>query len=146
MSRNRLFLVAGSLAVAAAVSLISGITLLNRDVGSYIASHYRQESRDVNGTRYLCTGSPKQVATTLVKYQTPAARASHTDTEYLRYRNNIVTVGPDGTYPCIIRVENLSAGYKPRRICLPGPWIHPWVPVGRFGGQPGRSWRQQVRR
>ncbi len=39
MSRNRLFLVAGSLAVAAAVSLISGITLLNRDVGSYIASH-----------------------------------------------------------------------------------------------------------
>lgn len=81
MSRNRLFLVAGSLAVAAAVSLISGITLLNRDVGSYIASHYRQESRDVNGTRYLCTGSPKQVATTLVKYQTPAARASHTDTE-----------------------------------------------------------------
>lgn len=94
MSRNRLFLVAGSLAVAAAVSLISGITLLNRDVGSYIASHYRQESRDVNGTRYLCTGSPKQVATTLVKYQTPAARASHTDTEYLRYRNNIVTVGP----------------------------------------------------
>lgn len=70
MSRNRLFLVAGSLAVAAAVSLISGITLLNRDVGSYIASHYRQESRDVNGTRYLCTGSPKQVATTLVKYQT----------------------------------------------------------------------------
>lgn len=112
MSRNRLFLVAGILAVAAAVSLISGITLLNRDVGSYIASHYRQESRDVNGTRYLCTGSPKQVATTLVKYQTPAARASHTDTEYLRYRNNIVTVGPDGTYPCIIRVENLSAGYN----------------------------------
>lgn len=77
MSRNRLFLVAGILAVAAAVSLISGITLLNRDVGSYIASHYRQESRDVNGTRYLCTGSPKQVATTLVKYQTPAARVAY---------------------------------------------------------------------
>lgn len=145
MSRNRLFLVAGILAVAAAVSLISGITLLNRDVGSYIASHYRQESRDVNGTRYLCTGSPKQVATTLVKYQTPAARASHTDTEYLRYRNNIVTVGPDGTYPCIIRVENLSAGYNHGAYVFLGPGFTPGSPSA-VRGQPGRSWRQQVRR
>ncbi|CKP56383.1 Conserved membrane protein of uncharacterised function [Mycobacterium tuberculosis] len=137
MSRNRLFLVAGSLAVAAAVSLISGITLLNRDVGSYIASHYRQESRDVNGTRYLCTGSPKQVATTLVKYQTPAARASHTDTEYLRYRNNVVTVGPDGTYPCIIRVENLSAGYNHGAYVFLGPGFTPGSPSGGSGGSPG---------
>ncbi len=49
----------------------------------YIASHYRQESRDVNGTRYLHRS--KQVATTCSSYQT-MAQASHTDTEYLRYR------------------------------------------------------------
>lgn len=74
---------------------------------------------------------------TLVKYQTPAARASHTDTEYLRYRNNIVTVGPDGTYPCIIRVENLSAGYNHGAYVFLGPGFTPGSPSGGSGGSPG---------
>ncbi|OOK66049.1 hypothetical protein BZL29_7559 [Mycobacterium kansasii] len=71
MSRNRLLLIAGGLAVAATVSLVSGVVLLNRNISSYIASHYREESRDANGTRYLCTGSAHQVADTLAHYQAP---------------------------------------------------------------------------
>ena len=58
MSRNRLFLISGALAVAAVASLIFGITLLQKNIASYIAGHYHEYSRDANGTRYACNGSP----------------------------------------------------------------------------------------
>ena len=137
MSRNRLFLIAGGLALAATASLIFGIMLLNKDITSYIASHYQEYSRDANGTRYACTGSPDEVADTLADYQAPEARADNDKTEYLRYSNNIVIVGPDGGHPCSIRVENLSAGYSHGAFIFLGPGFSPGSPAGGAGGRPG---------
>jgi Domain of unknown function (DUF4247) len=137
MSRNRLFLIAGGLALAATASLILGIMLLNKDITSYIASHYQQYARDANGTRYACTGSPDEVADTLADYQAPEARADNEKTEYLRYSNSIVTVGPDGSRPCSIRVENLSAGYSHGAFIFLGPGFTPGSPAGGAGGRPG---------
>ena len=59
VSRNRLLWIAGGLAVAATAFLVSGLLLLHKDIGSYIASHYHEYSRDASGTRYACTGSPE---------------------------------------------------------------------------------------
>ena len=137
MSRNRLFLIASGLALAATASLILGIVLLNKDITSYIASHYQQYARDANGTRYACTGSPDEVADTLADYQAPEARADNDKTEYLRYSNNIVTVGPEGSRPCSIRVENLSAGYSHGAFIFLGPGFTPGSPAGGAGGRPG---------
>jgi len=137
MSRNRLFLIAGGLAIAATASLIFGIALLHKDIGSYIASHYREYSRDANGTRYACTGSPKQVADTLANYRAPAARAANGDSQYLRYNSNIVIVGPDGSYPCSIRVEDLGATYSHGVFIFLGPGFTPGSPAGGGGGSPG---------
>lgn len=137
MSRNRLFVIAGVLAVAAIACLVFGIVLLNKNIASYIASHYQEYSRDVNGTRYVCTGSPEQVADTLADYQEPDARADNGKNEYLRYSNNIVIVGPDGKYPCSIRVEPLSAGYSHGAFIFLGPGFSPGSPSGGAGGTPG---------
>ena len=137
MSRNRLFLIAGGLALAATASLILGIVLLNKDITSYIASHYPQYARDANGTRYACTGSPDEVADTLADYQAPEARADNDKAEYLRYSNNMVIVGPDGSRPCSIRVESLSAGYSHGAFIFLGPGFSPGSPAGGAGGTPG---------
>jgi hypothetical protein len=137
MSRNRLFLISGALAVAAVVSLIFGIILQQKNIASYIAGHYHEYSRDVNGTRYQCTGSPEQVADTLADYETPEARSANGNSEYLRYSNNIVIVGPDGNYPCSIRVEPLSAGYSHGAFIFLGPGFSPGSPSGGAGGTPG---------
>ncbi|MCV7351763.1 DUF4247 domain-containing protein [Mycobacterium parmense] len=137
MSRNRLFVIAAGLAVAATVCLVFGIVLLNKDIASYIASHYREYSHDVNGTRYVCTGAPDDVADTLADYQAPQARASSGNSEYLRYSNNIVIVGPDGERPCSIRVESLSAGYSHGAFIFLGPGFSPGSPSGGAGGTPG---------
>ena len=137
MSRNRLFLISGGLAVAAIVSLIFGITLQHKNIASYVAGHYHEYSHDVNGTRYACTGSPEQVADTLADYQEPEARAANGNNEYLRYSNNIVIVGPDGNYPCSIRVEPLSAGYSHGAFIFLGPGFFPGSPSGGAGGTPG---------
>jgi hypothetical protein len=137
VSRKRLFWIAGGLAVAAVIALVFGIMLLQKDIDSYIASHYREYSRDVNGTRYVCTGSPEDVADTLAEYQQPEARAENGDSSYLRYSNNIVTVGPDGNRPCSIRVETLSAGYSHGAFIFLGPGFSPGSPAGGAGGSPG---------
>ncbi|MDP7702610.1 MULTISPECIES: DUF4247 domain-containing protein [unclassified Mycobacterium] len=137
MSRNRLLLLAFGLAVAGSAFLGVGLVLVNRDVGSYIADHYQEYVHDANARRYICSGSPRQVADTLAHYKTPAARASSGGTEYLRYRDHIVVIGPDGTRPCSIRVEDLGAGYSHGSYVFLGPGFTPGSPSGGSGGRPG---------
>lgn len=137
MTRNRLLLVAGGLALAATVSLVFGIVLVSRDVGSYIADHYQAYAHDANANRYSCSGSPKQVADTLTHYKSPSARASDGGNEYLRYSDYVVIVGPDGTRPCSIRVEDLGAGYSHGSYVFLGPGFTPGSPSGGSGGRPG---------
>jgi hypothetical protein len=117
--------------------LIFGIVLLQKNISSYVASHYQQYSRDANATRYVCTGSPAQVANTLAGYLAPEARAASGNNQYLRYANNIVVVGPDGKYPCSIRLEALSAGYSHGAFIFLGPGFTPGSPSHGSGGRPG---------
>lgn len=137
MSRNRLFVTAGLLAVGAVVCLTIGIILLQKNIASYVAGHYHEYAHDVNGTRYQCSGSPEQTADALAEYAAPEARADNGNSEYLRYSNNIVIVGPDGNYPCSIRVESLGAGYSHGAFLFLGPGFSPGSPSGGAGGSPG---------
>ena len=137
MSRNGLFLLAIGLAITSVVSLVFGISMQDKDIRSYIASHYQEYARDAGGTRYLCTGSPTQVADTLTGYQSPAARANNAGTQYLRYDDAIVSVGADGTHPCSIRVEDLAAGYSHGAFIFLGPGFYPGSPSRGSGGSTG---------
>ena len=137
MSRNRLFVIAAVLAITSFTTLVFGISLQSKDIRSYIASHYREYSRDANGARYLCEGSPANVANTLAGYQSPAARASSAGTQYLRYNDAIVSVGADGEHPCSVRVEDLAAGYSHGAFIFLGPGFYPGAPSGGAGGTSG---------
>ena len=137
MSRNRLFVIAAVLALTSFTSLIFGISLQHKDIRSFIASHYREYSHDADGTRYLCEGSPAKVANTLAGYQSPAARASSAGSQYLRYDDAIVSVGPDGQHPCSIRVEDLAAGYSHGAFIFLGPGFYPGAPSSGTGGSSG---------
>ncbi|HEX4393309.1 MAG TPA: DUF4247 domain-containing protein [Mycobacterium sp.] len=137
MSRNGLFLLAIGLAITSVVSLAFGISMQHKDIRSYIASHYQEYARDAGGTRYLCTGSPTQVADTLTGYQSPAARANNAGAQYLRYDDAIVSVGADGPHPCSIRVEDLAAGYSHGSFIFLGPGFYPGSPSRGSGGSTG---------
>src|SRR5947209_6314950 len=112
MTRTRLFLLAGALAVSAVVCLVFGVLQLRaaRDVDSYIAGHYNQYASDPNAAEYDCSGSPADVADDIEDVQESETRASNRGSEYLRYDDNIVVVGPDGSRPCTVRVEDIDAG------------------------------------
>ncbi len=137
MSRRALFVLAFGLATSSLLSLVFGVTLQHKNIRSYIASHYQEYSRDAGGTRYLCTGSPVQTANALTGYQSPAARASNSGTEYLRYDDAIVSVGADGTHPCSIRLEDLAAGYSHGSFIFLGPGFYPGSPSRGSGGSTG---------
>jgi Domain of unknown function (DUF4247) len=119
------------------VSLIFGISLQHKNIRSFVASHYHEYSHDADGARYLCEGSPTKVADTLAGYQSPAARASSAGTQYLRYDDAIVSVGPDGPHPCSVRVEDLAAGYSHGAFIFLGPGFYPGAPSGGAGGTSG---------
>lgn len=76
MTRNRLLLIAFGLAVAASACLGTGLVLVNRDVGSYIAGHFQEYAHDADAKRYVCSGSPRQVADALARYKAPSVRAT----------------------------------------------------------------------
>ena len=77
------------------------------------------------------------MADTLASYKAPAARAADGNNQYLRYSSNIVIVGPDGTHPCSIRVEDLGARYSHGGFIFLGPGFTPGSPAGGGGGSPG---------
>ena len=117
---------------------------MQKDIGAYIASHYKEYPRDANGTRYACTGSPEDVADDLADYQQPEARADNDKNQYLRYSNNIVTVGPDGNRPCSIRVESLTRDTATARLSSSAPGSAP-DPRRRRRQQPRRPRRNEIR-
>jgi hypothetical protein len=136
MRRIHFFLVSGGLAVASAVCLYFGVTLLP-NIGSYVTDNYQQYSSSGDTTRYACTGSPSDVADDLAEAQDPDAQVTNGKSTYLRYDDRIVTVGPDGNRPCSIRVEGLGAGYNHGSYVFLGPGFFPGSPASSSGGSPG---------
>jgi hypothetical protein len=137
MSSARLFLLAGALAIGGVVCLLLGMSVADKDIRSHLADQYTEYSRDGDGVRYDCTGSPQSVADQIADYAELEARASDRGTEYLRYEDDIVTVGPDGSRPCSVRVEDLGARYSGGGFIFLGPGFYPGAPSGGAGGSPG---------
>ena len=136
MRRIHFFLLSGGLAVAAAACLYFGVTLLP-NIGSYVTDNYQRYSGSGDTARYACSGSPADVADDLAEAQDPEAQASNGKTSYLRYDENIVTVGPDGNRPCSIRVEGLGGGYNHGSYVFLGPGFYPGSPASGSSGSPG---------
>jgi hypothetical protein len=139
MTRGRLFILAGALLVGAVACLFFGVRQINaaRDVDSYISSSYRKYSSDSNAVKYECSGSPSDVADDIEDVQDSEARASNHGAEYLRYDDSIVVVGPDGSRPCTVRVEDMNAGYSHGSYLFLGPGFRPGSPSSSAGGSSG---------
>jgi hypothetical protein len=137
VTRTGLFWLSGGLATAAAVFLFLGISLQQRDIKNHVADTYRLYNAGSDESRYACDGSPRAVADQIAAYQTPEARATDRGTEYLRYNDDVVSVGPDGTRPCSVRVEDIDKRYSSGGFIFLGPGFTPGSPAGGSGGSPG---------
>lgn len=132
MTRGQLFVLAGGLVIGAVLCLVLAASL-----GPNIRSHLGEEYTAYGDSRYTCDGTPKQAAEDIAEFQSPIAEASDRGSEYLRYSDDIVIVGPDGNRPCTVRVEDLDAGYSGGSFIFLGPGFNPGSPAGGSGGSPG---------
>lgn len=138
MSSTRLFLLSGALALGGVVCLLLGMSLANKDIRTYVAENYAAYSYGTEATSYECAGSPGEVADQLSDYQQPEERANDRGVEYLRYEDDIVIVGPDGSRACTIRVEDVRGSrYSSGGFIFLGPGFFPGAPSGGAGGSPG---------
>lgn len=137
MTRANLYWIAFGLAVGGFICLFWGISLMGNDVRSHVANKYQEYSRDGDGARYACDGSPAVVANEIAGLYEPEAKARDGNTDYLRYDDDIVSVGPDGSRPCSVRVEDIDARYSSGGFIFLGPGFTPGSPAGGSGGSPG---------
>jgi hypothetical protein len=68
VTRAGLFWLAGGLAVAGVLCLVWGISLTTKDIRSHLAGNYQEYSRDADGARYVCDGSPDRVAHEIAQF------------------------------------------------------------------------------
>ncbi len=136
MTPRKHFQIAGLLAVGALVCLVLGVIAFPK-IGSHISDNYQRIRHTAAGDDYRCSGNPVQVADDLASYRTPEARQSDRGTEYLRYDDDIVTVGPAAGEPCVIHIEDLDAGYRGGAFIFLGPGFYPGAPSGGAGGSGG---------
>lgn len=137
MTRSGLFTLSGALAVGGVICLLLGMSLMGGHIRDHVAENYPQYARDRDGTDYTCSGSPNAVADDIAARVPPEARTTDRGSTYLRYDDEIVIVGPDGTRPCTIRVEDLGARYSSGGFIFLGPGFFPGSPSGGSGGSPG---------
>jgi hypothetical protein len=137
VSRGRLFLLSGVLALAALLCLALGASA-TPDIRSHIDRTYQRYATTADANLYECSGRPADVADELAAVREPHARASDRGTEYLRYDDDIVAIGPDGNRPCTIRVEDIRrGGYSGGAFIFLGPGFFPGSPAGGSGGGTG---------
>jgi hypothetical protein len=134
VTRGRLLLLSGVLAFGG-VGCLVGSTLVGPTIASYLDDNYSS----TGAGRYTCSGTPDDVADDIAEDQPPAARTTDdkTNTEYLRYDDNIVTVGKDGNRACSIHVETLNDGYNQGHYTYLGPGFFPGSPASSSGGDAG---------
>ena len=137
MTRGNLFVIAGLLAVGGLLSMFIGIGMLSHNVKNYVSDNSRAYSQDRDGTNYVCSGSPRSVADKIAAYDPPEARTSDRGTEYLRYDDDIIIVGPQGSRPCTVRVEDIKARYSQGSFIYLGPGFSGGSPAGSSGGSSG---------
>jgi hypothetical protein len=134
MTRGKLLLVAGVLALGG-VSCLVGSVMVGPSVASYLDDNYDS----AGSNRYNCKGTPDETADDIAEDQPPEARTTDpkTNTEYLRYDDNIVTVGKYGHEKCSIQVQSLNDGYNQGHYTYLGPGFYPGSPASSSGGASG---------
>jgi hypothetical protein len=135
VTRGRLFLLAAVLAVAGVGCLVGSVMTGPSGMGSYLGDNYTS----AGSNRYSCSGPPGDVADDIADDQAPAARTTDdkTNTEYLRYDDDIVTVGKYGNDQCSIHLESLDDGYYQGHYTYLGSGFYPGSPAGSAGGDSG---------
>lgn len=132
MTRGKMLILAGALAVASVLCLAIGISTA-RTIQSYVKDRYQ----NVGYNTYRCSGSPSAVADDLARAHRPEARATDRGNYYLRYSNSIAIVGAGSGQSCTIRLENLNSGYNHGSYVFLGPGFSPGSPSHSSGGSSG---------
>ncbi|CAM3228081.1 DUF4247 domain-containing protein [Prescottella defluvii] len=126
----------------AAVAVLVAAALLTAGCGGSVRDHLADkfESRGTQGdvTTYY---SPDPVGTTvnrIIEDDEPAARKADGNNEYLRYNDDIVTVGPAAEGGSTVAVEDLDGRYRGGHFVYLGPGFTPGSPAaGNTSGGSG---------
>jgi hypothetical protein len=97
-------------------------------VRGFLDDTFDEQSESGDTSTYLAAAPVAAAAAQITGAVPPAARASDGDTEYLRYDEDIVVVGPAST-GSTVRVEDLDGAYRDGTYAYLGPGFTPGSPA-----------------
>ncbi|EOM77815.1 DUF4247 domain-containing protein [Rhodococcus rhodnii] len=123
-----------ALVVAASVSLAA----CSGGPRGFIERQYSLDSTSGDVTTYSSRDPVGTTVTDIVGEEEPSARTADGGSEYLRYRDDIVTVSPAAGGGSSIRVEDIDGTYRSGGFAYLGPGFTPGSPSDGNAGS-GRT-------
>ena len=134
MNRYRPWIIA---LVAGLCAVLLGAFLLGAALDA--VRHVRETYTPVAGASdtYECKGDRDATVRDITDHKRPDARADRQGTEYLRYGNDMIFVGPSGGTACRVQLDQNSRVLRSGGFVFLGGAFGPSSPAGSSGGSSG---------
>lgn len=134
MKRYRGWLIAlagGVLAIVLGLVLVAA----GGNAVRYVRENYRPVTTASN--TYECRGDKSATVADISKHERPDARGERDQTEYLRYGDNVILVGPSGGMRCRVQLDENSRTLRSGGFLFLGGAFGPRSPASSAGGSSG---------
>lgn len=134
MKNNRgwiIALVGGVLAVLLGLVLVAS----GKDAVRYVRDNYTPTAQAVN--TYECRGDAAATIADISNHERPDATGEQDQTEYMRYGNDVIMVGPSGELACRVQIDENSRTLRSGGFLFLGGAFGPRSPAGSSGGSSG---------
>lgn len=134
MKNNRgwiIALVGGVLAVLLGLVLVAS----GGNAVRYVRDNYTPTAQAAN--TYECRGDAAATIADISNHERPDATGEQDQTEYMRYGNDVIMVGPSGELACRVQIDENSRTLRSGGFLFLGGAFGPRSPAGSSGGSSG---------
>lgn len=134
MKSNRAWIIA---LVAGLCAILLGVILVaaGTDAVRYVRDNYTPTAGASNS--YECRGDKDATVNDIRDHERPDADSDHSGTRYLRYGDDMITVGPSGGMSCRVQLDENSRTLRSGGFVFLGGAFGPRSPAGSSGGSSG---------
>lgn len=123
--------------IGGAVAIILGFILVAASTNAvrYVRDNYTPTAGAAN--TYECRGDRPSTVADISEHERPDATNQQDQTEYLRYGNDMIIVGPSGSLTCRVQLDQNSRTLRSGGFLFLGGGFGPRSPSGSSGGSSG---------
>lgn len=123
--------------IGGGVAILLGFFLVGAGIDAvrYVRENYAPVTTASN--TYECRGDKSATVADISDHETPDASGQQGQTEYLRFGDDMIQVGPSGGLTCRVQLDENSRALRSGGFLFLGGGFGPRSPAGSAGGSSG---------